>query len=83
MHYTEDKLRISVLDFGIGIPPNETHRLFAAFQRGSNTADIPGTGLGLATAKEFVELNLGTIYYNEKQKSGTEFCIEFPVEKEL
>lgn len=78
LNYGKDKLRISVIDHGIGIPKEDRAKLFSPFQRGSNSQHIPGTGLGLAVTKEFVQLNHGTIFLNAKRKSGTEFCIDLP-----
>jgi two-component system phosphate regulon sensor histidine kinase PhoR len=53
----------SVSDNGLGIPPDEQPRLFERFFRGKASRDTgtPGTGLGLATAREIVERHAGRI----------------------
>jgi PAS domain S-box-containing protein len=53
----------SVSDDGLGIPPDEQPRLFERFFRGKASRDTgtPGTGLGLATAREIVERHAGRI----------------------
>ena len=79
IQFSPEKIDIRVKDFGIGIPKKDQDNLFNSFQRGSNSQHIQGTGLGLAVAKEFVQLNNGTIYLNRESNEGTEFCIELPV----
>lgn len=57
-----NKVRISVADAGIGIPPDELEAVFDSFfraKRGDRVA--PGTGLGLAIAKSFTEVMGGQI----------------------
>src|SRR5581483_10377206 len=47
---------LRVRDRGIGIPADDLPRVFERFHRGANVAGrIPGTGLGLAGAKQIVE----------------------------
>ncbi|WP_432930588.1 DUF4153 domain-containing protein [Microbispora sp. CA-135349] len=56
-------LEISVTDGGPGIPPGERARVFERFSRldAGRAADAGGAGLGLAIAKEIVELHGGSI----------------------
>ncbi|MEU6413616.1 DUF4153 domain-containing protein [Microbispora sp. NPDC046933] len=56
-------LEISVTDEGPGIPPAERARVFERFSRldAGRAADAGGAGLGLAIAKEIVELHGGSI----------------------
>ncbi|MBE3015585.1 DUF4173 domain-containing protein [Microbispora sp. NEAU-D428] len=56
-------LEISVTDDGPGIPPAERARVFERFSRldAGRAADAGGAGLGLAIAKEIVELHGGSI----------------------
>jgi PAS domain S-box-containing protein len=74
--------RIDVTDAGIGIPPGEVDRLFDRFFRASNArqADVPGTGLGLPTAKAITELHGGRIEVVSKVGSGTTFTVYLPIE---
>ncbi|MEN3540158.1 DUF4153 domain-containing protein [Microbispora sp. ZYX-F-249] len=56
-------LEIGVTDEGPGIPPAERARVFERFSRldAGRAADAGGAGLGLAIAKEIVELHGGSI----------------------
>jgi signal transduction histidine kinase len=71
---------ISVGDQGIGIPSDETDRIFDRFQRGSNAANrIAGTGLGLAGTRYIVESHGGTIRAHNRPGGGARFSIVLPL----
>lgn len=72
-------VKLSVLDYGIGIPKEEINKLFTQFYRASNTSEIPGTGLGLSIVKEFIELHNGKISVTSKPNEGTFFVVLLPV----
>lgn len=71
--------RFEISDRGIGIPESDRPRLFAAFSRGSNVGDRPGTGLGLVIAKKCVELHGGTIEFASRPGDGTTFTVTIPL----
>jgi signal transduction histidine kinase len=67
-----DKMvRISVVDRGPGIPPEQQAGLFERFYRVRSDADVPGVGLGLAIAKGIVEAHGGSIGIDSELGSGT------------
>ncbi len=70
---------IDVIDQGIGVAYDDQPRLFELFYRGANTADVPGTGLGLSVAKSIVDLHNGVIRYQSTPGAGSTFTIELPV----
>jgi PAS domain S-box-containing protein len=72
-------LEFSVVDHGIGIPPEELNGLFESFFRASNAAEISGTGLGLAIVKRSVELHGGTITVSSVLSQGSRFVVLLPV----
>ena len=74
----DNKIVIRIKDSGIGIPDSEIKNLFTPFSRASNVGEIPGTGLGLCIAKEFIEQNNGTIKVTSEENKGTEIYIELP-----
>ncbi|MBC3788510.1 PAS domain S-box protein [Spirosoma utsteinense] len=76
--FTDNGLRIDVIDTGIGIPEKDLCTLFQAFSRASNTAGIPGTGLGLVIARQFVDLHDGQLTIQSKENKGTTFTITLP-----
>ena len=77
-----DKIEIQIIDFGIGIPEKDQHKLFNTFFRASNTNGIQGTGLGLYIVKTFTEKNSGTIQLESQLGKGTTVKLQFPLYKQ-
>jgi len=72
------RLRLTVRDEGIGIPPATRERIFA--QADETVANrFGGAGLGLAIAKELVELMGGTISVESEIGAGTAVSVELPL----
>ncbi|MDX1516074.1 MAG: ATP-binding protein [Woeseiaceae bacterium] len=74
---TEDAIQIRVADTGIGIHDDEAARIFDKFYRSGDerVQAIGGHGLGLALARQIVELHLGSLSLNQDREQGTEFII--------
>jgi PAS domain S-box-containing protein len=68
-----------IRDYGIGIPPEDIHRLFEPFHRAKNVGTIPGTGLGLSIVKNAIDLHGGTIYVDSRVGEGTTFIVTMPL----
>jgi signal transduction histidine kinase len=64
---------VSVADRGIGIPEPERRLVFERYYRGSNTAGVVGSGVGLHVVKTLVELHKGTVAVHEREGGGTRF----------
>jgi PAS domain S-box-containing protein len=78
----EDRsLLIRVADHGIGIPAVDQKYVFDGFYRASNVGVIQGTGLGLATVKQVVDIHGGSIECESELNRGTTFTIKFPQEQ--
>lgn len=73
----EDMLSLSVKDFGIGISKEDQDHLMERFFRGSNVANIQGTGLGLHIISKYAELMNGNVECTSELGEGTEFIVKF------
>lgn len=75
------KIRISVVDTGIGMDNEFINRLFDKFSQESDSVSrrYGGTGLGMSICKELIELMNGTIEVNSTKGEGTSvvLCLEF------
>lgn len=71
---------IQIADTGIGIPPDQIPYLFDRFRQGDSATDraYEGSGLGLAVAKELVEMHGGQITVDSVQEEGSTFTIWLP-----
>lgn len=78
IHNKQDCIQIEVSDYGIGVPEDEIDKLFNSFYRASNTSTIPGSGLGLVVAKQFMELHGGSINLESKLGVGSKVTLTFP-----
>jgi signal transduction histidine kinase len=70
----------SVIDTGVGIPPEKMATLFSRFAsaRPNPTGGVGGVGLGLAFVKTVVTRHGGTIHCDSQEGKGTTFRIELP-----
>jgi len=69
---------LEVSDQGIGIPEDDLQYLFQPFQRGSNAADYPGTGIGLTIIQQAVEIMNGSVSVKSAVGKGTTFTVKLP-----
>ena len=81
VQFKSAELVLSVKDYGLGISQKEQLHLFEPFFRANNATKIQGTGLGLSIAKEYVEINKGTISARSKLGEGSCFEIIFKKDK--
>ena len=78
--YDKEKIFVSVIDTGRGIPEEYLNKIFERFVRVEGF-DIPqeSTGLGLAIAKEIVEIHGGEIWCESKIGFGSKFTFTIPL----
>jgi PAS domain S-box-containing protein len=76
-----ENITLSVQDEGIGIPEEAMPLLFTKFYRvqSEETAEMQGTGLGLALAKEAVLAHGGRIEVQSKRGEGSVFRVTIPL----
>ncbi len=76
-----DEIRISVQDFGIGIPKDRFEQIFERFSQvnDATTREYGGTGIGLALAKEIATAHDGRIVVNSTLGKGSTFTLCLPV----
>ncbi len=75
----DDRVRITVIDDGIGIPADKRDRLFEPFQRaGQETGPIQGTGIGLVISKRLAALMHGRVGFASEVGAGSSFWVEVP-----
>jgi len=74
---------ISVKDTGPGIPTEELDKVFDRFYQvdSSQTRTHEGSGLGMALAKELVEIHHGKFTVESKEGKGTTFTVWLPMGK--
>ncbi len=77
-----EKLRIAVIDTGIGIAAKDMSKLFDAFSQvdGSMMRKAGGTGLGLAISKRLIEMMDGSVGVESTPGEGSEFFCELQLQ---
>ncbi len=77
----QDFARITVIDHGLGIPPEQMHRLFTRFSRlvTPENSHISGTGLGLYLSRELARLHGGDITATSTPGGGSTFVLTLPI----
>jgi signal transduction histidine kinase len=78
--YAGSHAQIVVRDSGNGIDPDLLPHVFERFRQGDfSRKRHGGVGLGLAIARELVELHGGTIEVKNGERGGAEFNIQLPL----
>lgn len=77
----EEVMEIAVKDTGIGISPEDQKIIFDKFVQVSllQPAGVSSTGLGLAIAREIVELHGGRIWVESEPGKGSCFAFRLPI----
>ncbi len=77
---TDDKLTVSVTDWGIGIPEAEQQKIFGKFYRvGNSQKAFQGLGLGLFICAQIIEMHNGTIGVTSQEGEGATFWFTLPL----
>lgn len=72
-----NKIIYYISDNGIGIKPEDKHKMFKLFSRMSNTSGFRGNGVGLSIVHRMMERLDGEISYESMVNEGTTFKLVF------
>jgi PAS domain S-box-containing protein len=78
---TDERIRVSVKDYGEGIPEEFRAQIFEKFAQANWTATNPkgGSGLGLHISRAIIEHHGGTLNFHTELGAGSTFYFELPV----
>jgi signal transduction histidine kinase len=79
MSVVDGEAILRVRDYGLGVPADESDRLFTPFFRTSRTRDLPGTGLGLHISRRLAEQHGGRLWLESSTDAGSVFALALPV----
>ncbi len=74
----DEFVKISVQDYGKGIPSDKVHTIFDRFTRGNSPDSVSGLGLGLYIVKQIIEGHHGRIEIKSHEGEGSCFTITLP-----
>ena len=74
-----DRVLISVIDTGAGVPLDRQHEIFGPYVRGARSDDPTSQGLGLSIARYFVTAMGGDMWVESDGHSGTTLSFTLPV----
>jgi signal transduction histidine kinase len=83
---TDDaRFRIEISDSGMGIPEDEKGKIFDRYYQSSRTSlkDHGGSGIGLAFAKEMVDLHNGRLSVETSEWGGAKFIVALPLSQDV
>ena len=79
----DQRVRVAVIDTGIGIAPEDLARLARPFEQveGQHSKTTQGTGLGLALTKSLIELHGGELVMESEPGKGTTVSFDLPIQR--
>jgi signal transduction histidine kinase len=77
----QERVEFSIADTGIGIEPEDLHKIFDEFEqiKEAHTGQFDGVGLGLSIVKKYLELMQGEIHVESRPGYGSTFTFSVPV----
>ena len=73
-----DEVVLEIRDTGIGISPDEQHRIWDRLYRGDRSRSQRGLGLGLSFVKAIVEAHGGRVAVQSSGETGSIFSVRLP-----
>jgi CheY-like chemotaxis protein/HPt (histidine-containing phosphotransfer) domain-containing protein len=80
-HAGSQSLRLSVVDTGVGIAPEEQARLFEPFVQATTNNAAGGTGLGLVISRRLADMMGGSVHLTSEPGRGTTLVLELELRK--
>lgn len=78
--YFQYYVRITIKDYGIGIPAEEIPSVYSRFYRGENAKKREGVGIGLYLAKEILTAQGGFIVISKTETVGAKVMAYIPID---
>ncbi|MGZ5019576.1 MAG: DUF4118 domain-containing protein [Chthoniobacterales bacterium] len=78
----EDEIIFTVMDDGPGIPAGDEEKIFEKFYRSAGKR-TGGLGLGLAIARQLIQVHGGEIVARNRAEGGAQFIIRLPLGKPM
>jgi signal transduction histidine kinase len=77
----KNNVKVSIQDFGLGIPTGEQSKIFGRFFRvkGKKEKGISGLGLGLYISQEIVTQHKGKLWVESTEGKGSTFYFSLPI----
>ncbi|MCL5257583.1 MAG: sensor histidine kinase [Chloroflexi bacterium] len=80
---SDETVRISVTDHGVGVPPEHREHIFDRFYQAERRYPLCGLGLGLFISKQIVEMHGGTVEVQFPGDGGTRMVVTLPAGQPL
>ncbi|MEN6305861.1 MAG: ATP-binding protein, partial [Armatimonadia bacterium] len=76
----DETARLTVINTGVGVPPEDLHKVFQRFYRANKARDraVDGIGLGLSLAREIVRAHGGELALVSSRDDHTTFVLSLP-----
>lgn len=71
--------KVSITDYGIGIPTKQKEKIFELFERGVRDGQKNGLGVGLYITNQIVSAHKGKLNVDSKEGKGSTFSLELPL----
>lgn len=80
---TASQVRIDVVDYGVGIPPEEMDSIWNRYysKKTPHRRAVIGTGLGLSIVKEVLQLHNAAFGVDSKPEKGSDFWFILPLDR--
>lgn len=80
---TASQVRIDVIDYGVGIPPEEMDSIWNRYysKKTPHRRAVIGTGLGLSIVKEVLQLHNAAFGVDSKPEKGSDFWFILPLDR--